>query len=65
MIYDAIRACSADGEFSDRKRATVQKMAAQIDISKAIVEQLEQAYLLEQQAKALRLSIIYPDGSPL
>ncbi|WP_445250392.1 hypothetical protein, partial [Microcoleus sp. OTE_8_concoct_300] len=33
LVYDAIMACSADGEYSDPERATITKMAAKLGIS--------------------------------
>lgn len=41
VVFDAIRACSADDEFSPGERATARKLAAALGVSDDVVEQLE------------------------
>jgi hypothetical protein len=65
VVFDAIRACSADGEFSPGERATVRKLAAALGLSENMVEQLEQAHLDEVKATARRIQLVFPEGTPL
>jgi tellurite resistance protein len=65
LVYDAIKACSADGQYSDRERATVTKMAAKLGISQDVVKQIEEIYVEEAQLRAKRLELMYPDGPPI
>ena len=65
LVYDAIMACSADGEYSDPERATITKMAAKLGISQDTVEQIEKICLEEIELREKRLKLIYPEGAPL
>lgn len=64
LVYDAIRACSADEEYSDLERATVIKMAAQLGISEDQVRQIEELCLEEARLREKRLKLLYPEGAP-
>jgi tellurite resistance protein len=64
VVFDAIRACSADGEFSPAERATVRKLAAALDVPDDVVEQLEAAHLDEVRATARRIKLVFPEGTP-
>ncbi|MDI1475078.1 hypothetical protein [Polyangium sp. y55x31] len=65
LVYDAIRACSADGQYSDRERATVIRMAAKLGLSEELVRQIEEVCLEEARLREKRLSLVYPEGAPL
>jgi uncharacterized tellurite resistance protein B-like protein len=65
LIFDAIQACSADGEYSDKERAVVLKGAKKLGISEDEFKQIEQIYLEEVQLRKKRLAVMYPNGSPL
>ena len=65
LVYDAIMACSADGEYSDQERVTVTKMAAKLGISQDIVEQIEKICIEEIKLREKRLKLMYPEGSPM
>ena len=64
LIFDAIRACSADGELSNAERKMIYRMAELIGIGKDIVDQLEAAYNDELAAKQARWKIAFPEGAP-
>lgn len=64
VVFDAIRACSADGEFSSGERATVRRLAAALDVPDHVVEQLEAAHLDEVRATAKRIKLVFPEGTP-
>ncbi len=65
LVYDAIMACSADGEYSDPERATITKMAAKLGISQDTVEQIEKICLEEIELREKRVKLMYPEGAPL
>jgi uncharacterized membrane protein YebE (DUF533 family) len=65
VVFDAIRACSADGEFSPAERATVRKLATALDVPAGVVEQLEAAHLDEARATARRVKLVFPEGTPV
>jgi hypothetical protein len=62
LIYDAIKACSADAKYSDPERATVAKMAAKLGISTDVVKQIEEICIEETKLREKRLALLYPDG---
>ncbi|MFN6519137.1 MAG: hypothetical protein RMY29_032235 [Nostoc sp. CreGUA01] len=65
LVYDAIKACSADGEYNDPERATVTKMAAKLGISQEMVKQIEEICIEEAKLRQKRLEMMYPEGAPL
>jgi tellurite resistance protein len=65
LVYDAIEACSADGEYSNRERETVTKMAAKLGVDAEIVKQIEEIYTQEAKLREKRLSLLFPTGTPL
>ena len=65
LVYDAIKACSADGEYSDPERATVTKMATKLGISQDVVKQIEEICIEEAKLREKRLELMYPDGAPI
>jgi len=65
LVYDAIRACSADGQYNDLEKATVTRMAAKLGISEELVQQIEDVCLEEARLREKRLKLMYPEGAPL
>lgn len=65
LVYDAIRACSADGAYSDQERAMVIRMAAKLGMSEELVRQIEEVCLEEARLREKRLKLVYPEGAPL
>lgn len=65
LVYDAIKACSADAEYSVPERATVAKMAAKLGISTDVVKQIEEICLEETKLWKKRVALLYPDGPPI
>ena len=63
LVYDAIMACSADGEYSDQERATITKMAAKLGISQDTVEQIEKICIEEIKLREKRVKLMYPEGA--
>ena len=65
LVYEAIKACSADGEYSSPERATVAKMAAKLGISDDVVKQIEEICIEEAKLREKRLALMYPEGPPI
>jgi len=65
LVYDAIRACSADGEYSSGERETVTKMAAKVGVDAEIVKQIEEICTEEAKLREKRLALLFPTGTPL
>ncbi|MFB2980252.1 hypothetical protein [Microseira sp. BLCC-F43] len=65
LVYDAIKACSADGEYSDPERAKVHKMAAKLGVSQDVVQQIEEICLAEAKLWKKRQQLMYPEGAPI
>ncbi|BAZ49165.1 hypothetical protein NIES4103_17760 [Nostoc sp. NIES-4103] len=65
LIYDAIQACCADGEYSEKERAVVLKGAKKLGISEEEFQQIEEIYLETVQLHQKRLAVLFPKGAPL
>jgi tellurite resistance protein len=64
LIFDAIKACAADGTYSEEEQAAVRKLAALLGLNEQDLEKLEDLHHEEQALKQKRISIVYPDGRP-
>jgi hypothetical protein len=64
VVFDAIRAASADGEFNAQERAAVERLATKLGLTRDDVNAIEAAYLEEQRAFEKRLKAVFPNGSP-
>jgi len=65
LIYDAVRASTADGEYHPNEKAVVRKMAEKLGISEEVVNQIEEIYAEEVRIREKRINLIFPDGTPL
>jgi len=64
-LYEAVRACSADGELHQDEIATLQRAAKAMGLeSPTVVRELIDLYHDEQHLRAKRLRHVYPDGIP-
>lgn len=64
LIYVAIQACSADGEYHKSERTKIHQMAKQIGVSEEVVNQIEQFCAQESRLRQERIDLIFPDGVP-
>ncbi|MBE8985843.1 hypothetical protein [Nostoc sp. LEGE 12450] len=64
LILDAIQACSADGEYSEKERAVVLKGAKALNISEDELKNIEEIYLETVKLREKRLAVLYPKGLP-
>jgi uncharacterized membrane protein YebE (DUF533 family) len=63
LIYDAIRASSADG-YTEGERAAVRRAAKTLGIDEETVAELEQLVVDEEAQKARRIRLLMPAGHP-
>ena len=63
-IYDAVRACDADGELAKGEIDVIKNIAGMINVSERDVDDIISIYHAEAALKTTRLQITYPDGSP-
>jgi len=64
VIYVAIKACAADGEYHPSERAKVHKMAKALGIEEDVVNQIEELCVSEAKIREQRIGLIFPDGVP-
>ncbi len=63
-VFDAIRACGADGEYNDDERAAVRREASRLGISEEVVVALESLYRQEQELKRDRIALVFGQEVP-
>ncbi len=64
LLYTAIEACSADGEYHDGEKASVRKIAAKLGVSESVVQQLEAHYAEDRALFKKKIKTLYPNGHP-
>ncbi|AOX04063.1 hypothetical protein BJP34_01130 [Moorena producens PAL-8-15-08-1] len=64
IIYVAIQACAADGEFHPDERAKVHKMAQSLGIEEDVINEIEQFCMEEAKMREKRIALIFPEGVP-
>lgn len=62
MIYDALRACAADGELHSGERERVLQMADRIGMSRQVVAELEEIVEQEKALRQRRHRVIIAEG---
>jgi uncharacterized membrane protein YebE (DUF533 family) len=62
VIYDAVRACGADGEVSEGERETIFRMASALGVERARVDAVLAQYAKEVDVRKARLELIYGEG---
>lgn len=64
LLYDAIRAASADREYPDGERTTVATVAAALGVSTRTVTAIENLVKEEQELLTRRVALLFPHGHP-
>ena len=64
VIYDSIRACSADGALSDAERATILKVAAKVGVSDEEFAEFERIYADDRALRERRVKAVFPVATP-
>lgn len=64
VIYFAVKACAADGDYHDEEKKVVRLAATAMGISSEEVEEIEKLCAEEERLKEKRAQLCFPDGSP-
>jgi uncharacterized membrane protein YebE (DUF533 family) len=64
LLYDAIRAASADGKYPDGERTSVARVAAALGVSTTTVTAIEKLVVEEEELLARRVALLFPHGHP-
>ena len=64
IVYQAIKASAADGEYNPKEHEKICKMAELIGVTSDVVEQLVELHKEEEQLREKRIKLIFPNGSP-
>jgi uncharacterized membrane protein YebE (DUF533 family) len=64
LIYNAIRACMADGELSEGELATIQTAASIMNVPEAVVGELKELVVQQAKLRERRLELVFPEGIP-
>ncbi len=64
LIYDGIRAASADRILDEGEVAAIKRLAALIGVSEETVNDIIDAYITEANAKMARIMLCFPAGMP-
>lgn len=64
VIFDAIQASCADGEYSEKERAVALKGAKALNISEDEFKKIEEIYFETAKLREKRLAVMYPNGFP-
>lgn len=64
LLYTAIEASAADGEYNDGEKTSIRKIAAKLEVSEDVVKQLEAHYQEERALFKKKIKTLYPNGHP-
>ncbi|NER33755.1 MAG: hypothetical protein F6J93_06815 [Oscillatoria sp. SIO1A7] len=64
ILYVAIQACAADGEYHAEEKAEVQKLAKYLGVAEGVLNQIEQQCVEELKMREQRIAILFPEGVP-
>lgn len=64
IIYIAIQACAADGEYHPEEQAAIRKLAKYIGIEEEVVAQIEEFCVKEAKMREERIALMFPNGVP-
>jgi len=64
LLYDAIRACSADGDYHEGERAAIHALGKALGIADDVIAQIEGLVEEEEAQKAKRIALLMPEGHP-
>ncbi|NER36670.1 MAG: hypothetical protein F6J93_22250 [Oscillatoria sp. SIO1A7] len=64
IIYFAIQAAAADGDYNDEEKKVVRIASSAMGVSEEVVAEIETLYFEEQSLKEKRINLCFPDGNP-
>ncbi|MFD5558601.1 TerB family tellurite resistance protein [Streptomyces sp. NPDC127068] len=64
LIFDALRACDADGDLAPGEIEQIKRMASALGITEEAVDRLKEFYFEEKAARVARIAAVFPQGTP-
>ncbi|NML52455.1 hypothetical protein HHL19_18555 [Streptomyces sp. R302] len=64
LVFDALRACDADGVIAPGELEQIKRLAAALGIAEETVDRLLEVHRREKEAHAARIAAIFPEGTP-
>ncbi|MFB6894735.1 hypothetical protein ACFCX4_36265 [Kitasatospora sp. NPDC056327] len=64
LVFDALRACDADGAIAPGEIEQIKRMAEALGITGETVDRFKDAYLEEKAVRTARIAAVFPDGTP-
>ncbi|MER7826258.1 hypothetical protein ABTX85_27275 [Streptomyces sp. NPDC096097] len=64
LVFDAIRACDADGTLPEAELAAIRKLAELLGVGE-LVDQAHAMHKQEKAARDARNALLYPNGTPI
>jgi hypothetical protein len=64
LIYNAIRACSTDGELGEGELDSIDEVASDLNVPKTVVDELKDIVAQEAKLRERRLKLVFPEGIP-
>lgn len=64
VLYNAIFACAADGEYSAKEQDLIHRLGAQFGIADSIVTQIEAIYWETRRVREKRIALLFDKGMP-
>ncbi|MER6912681.1 hypothetical protein ABT354_13520 [Streptomyces sp. NPDC000594] len=64
LIFDALRACDADGALAPGEIERIKQAAGALGIGEDTVDRLRELYQEEKATRGARIALLYPGGSP-
>lgn len=64
VLYNAIHACAADGDYSTKEQELIHRLGAQFGIADAVVTQIEAMYWETRRVRQKRIELLFDKGMP-
>ncbi|MFJ1753951.1 hypothetical protein [Kitasatospora sp. NPDC088134] len=64
LVFDALRACDADGVIAPGELEQIKRLAAALGVPEETVDRLREAHRQEKQAREARIAAVFPEGTP-
>ncbi|WP_208866026.1 hypothetical protein [Kitasatospora cheerisanensis] len=65
LVFDALRACDADGVLAPGELEQIKRPAGALGVTEETVDRLREAHRQEEQAHAVPIAAVFPEGTPL
>ena len=64
VLYNAIFACAADGEYRAKEQDLIHRLGANFGIADAVVTQIEAMYWETRRVREKRIAVLFDQGMP-